>query len=208
MSKPALAKAGDGAIRHPAGEIFLFPKSALATLARYAFRIAITNNRILVVDDATVTYRCKGSRRQPPAEGNRVRPRFIRRFLQHVLPAGFRKIRHYGLWHASRREPLRNLRNVLLPAQPASPPAEPAGPEPDADPQAPPPPRRCPHCEIGHPTPLRRLSPAGRKARDALHAANAHTSEPIPPFRRSVAASSALARRHHRIIANRRTGAV
>ena len=85
---------------------------------------------------------------------------FIRRFLQHVLPAGFHKVRYYGLWHASRREPLCNLKNVLLLAQPASPPAEPAAPEPDADPQAPPSPRHCPHCKTGHLTLLRRLSPA------------------------------------------------
>jgi len=84
----------------------------------------------------------------------------IRRFLQHVLPAGFHKVRYYGLWHASRREPLCNLKNVLLLAQPASPPAEPAAPEPDADPQAPPSPRHCPHCKTGHLTLLRRLSPA------------------------------------------------
>jgi hypothetical protein len=54
--------------------------------------------------------------------------KFIRRFLQHVLPAGFHKVRYYGLCHASRRKPLRNLGNLLLLAQPASPPAEPAGP--------------------------------------------------------------------------------
>ena len=83
---------------------------------------------------------------------------FIRRFLQHVLPAGFHKVRYYGLWHAS-RQLLRNLSNVLLLAQPARPPAEPA-PEPGADPQAPPSPRRCPHCQTGHLILLRRLSPA------------------------------------------------
>jgi len=104
-------------------------------------------------------------------------------------------------------KPLRNLRNLLLLAQPASPPAEPAAPEPDADPQAPPSPRRCPHCETGHLTLLRRLSPAGRKARDDHHAANAHTSDPIPPFRRSVAGSSPLARCRHKIIGNRPTAA-
>src|ERR1700747_2041517 len=85
---------------------------------------------------------------------------FIRRFLQHVLPAGFHKVRYYGLWHASRREPLRNLRNLLLLAQPVSPPAEHAAPEPDGPPRAPPSPRPSPNCEPGHLTLLRRLSPA------------------------------------------------
>src|SRR6202035_3536935 len=135
-------------------------RAALDYLARYAFRIAITNNRILAVDDATVTYRYKdratGRQRKETVSGHE----FIRRFLQHVLPAGFHKVRYYGLWHASRREPLCNLKNVLLLAQPASPPAELAAPEPDAAPQAPPSPRHCPHCKTGHLTLLRRLSPA------------------------------------------------
>jgi hypothetical protein len=203
LSEPALAKAGDGATWHPASKTFLFPKSALATLARarfrdafarlcpdidlpprlwqipwivhitpwgkgqqaaldylarYAFRIAITNNRVLAVDDKTVTYRYKDRAADRQRKETVAGHEFIRRFLQHVLPAGFHKLRYYGLWHASRRQPLRNLRNLLLLAQPASPPAEPARPEPDADPQ--PPPRRCPHCETGHLTLLRRLSPA------------------------------------------------
>ena len=135
-------------------------QAALDYLARYAFRIAITNNRILAVDDETVTYRYKDRAADRQRKETLTGHEFIRRFLQHVLPAGFHKVRYYGLWHASRREPLRNLRNLLLLAQPASPPAEPAGPEPDADPQAPPSPRRCPHCETGHLTLLRRLSPA------------------------------------------------
>src|SRR3984893_6114558 len=135
-------------------------QAALDYLARYAFRIAITNNRILAVDDETVTYRYKDRAADRQRKETVAGHEFIRRFLQHVLPAGFHKVRYYGLWHASRREPLRNLRNLLLLAQPASPPAEPAAPEPDAAPQAPPSPRRCPHCETGHLTLLRRLSPA------------------------------------------------
>src|SRR5215469_14435257 len=193
----------DGAIWHPAGKTFLFPKTALAALARarfrdafarlcpaadlpphvwqipwvvhitpwgqgqqaaldylarYAFRIAITNNRILAVDDATVTYRYKDRAADRQRKQTVAGHEFIRRFLQHVLPAGFHKVRYYGLWHVS-RQLLRNLRNVLLLAQPARPPAQPA-PEPDADPQAPPSPRRCPHCQTGHLILLRRLSPA------------------------------------------------
>src|ERR1700732_4601205 len=135
-------------------------QAALDYLARYAFRIAITNNRILAVDDETVTYRYKDRAADRQRKETVAGHEFIRRFLQHVLPAGFHKVRYYGLWHASRRQPLRNLRNLLLLAQPASPPAEPAAPEPRPDPQAPPSPRRCPHCETGHLTLLRRLSPA------------------------------------------------
>jgi hypothetical protein len=193
----------DGSTWHPAETTFLFPKSALATLARarfrdafrklcpqaelpyhvwqipwvvhitpwgaghqaaldylarYAFRIAITNSRILAVDDNTVTYRYKdrvaNRHRKETVSGHE----FIRRFLQHVLPAGFHKLRYYGLWHASRRAQARNLKNVLLLQQPAAAPA-------DADRANPletpgPPPRQCPHCETGHLTLVRRLSPA------------------------------------------------
>ena len=194
----------DGAIWHPAGKTFLFPKTALATLARarfrdafarlcpeaelprhvwqipwvvhitpwgkgeqaaldylarYAFRIAITNNRILAVDDNTVTYRyidrAADRRRKETVTG----PEFLRRFLQHVLPAGFHKIRYYGLWHASRRQHMRNLRNVFLLAEPAGPPgnidlADPPEPVPDQSL-----PRLCPQCRTGHLILIRRISP-------------------------------------------------
>jgi hypothetical protein len=194
----------DGATWHPAPKTFLFPKSALATLARarfrdafrklcpradlphlvwqipwvvhitpwgegqqaaldylarYAFRIAITNNRILAIDDNTVTYRYKdraaNRHRKETVSGHE----FMRRFLQHVLPAGFHKLRYYGLWHPSRRAQARNLRNVLLLQQPVAPPADADSADPPESPD-PPLPRRCPHCETGHLTLTRRISPA------------------------------------------------
>lgn len=136
--------------------------AALDYLARYAFRIAITNTRILAVDAETVTFRYNdragGRHRTETVSGHE----FIRRLLQHVLPAGFHKVRYYGLWHASRRDHARNLNNALLLEQPAAPPAERAvteAPAPSADPQTPPSPRRCPQCQTGHLTPVRRLSP-------------------------------------------------
>ena len=135
-------------------------QAALDYLARYAFRIAITNNRILAVDNETVTYRYKDRAADRHRKETVSGHEFIRRFLQHVLPAGFHKVRYYGLWHASRREQLRNLRNVLLLEQPADPAAEPdivESPEPAA---VQPSPRRCPHCQTGHLTLIRRLSPA------------------------------------------------
>ena len=196
----------DGTVWHSAGRTFLFPKSALATLARarfrdaftrlcpdaglprhvwqipwvvhitpwgegqqaaldylarYAFRIAITNNRILAVDNETVTYRYKDRAADRHRNETVSGHEFIRRFLQHVLPAGFHKVRSYGLWHASRRDQLRNLHNVLLLEQPADPPrADPSDAEPAALPGDPPQPRRCPHCETGHLRLVRRLSPA------------------------------------------------
>jgi hypothetical protein len=140
-------------------------QAALDYLARYAFRIAITNNRILSLTDTSVTFRytdrATGRHRRETVSGHE----FIRRFLQHVLPAGFHKVRYYGLWHAARRPQADNLRNTLLLEQPATPPnslalTDPAEAMPSGDPQDPPLLRRCPHCQTGHLRLLRQLSPA------------------------------------------------
>lgn len=82
---------------------FASPEHLLKYLGRYTHRIAISNERILALEDGTVTFawrdRTQGDRRRtmtlPAAE-------FLRRFLLHVLPDGFQRIRHYGL-HANRR---------------------------------------------------------------------------------------------------------
>lgn len=67
-------------------------ESLVRYLARYTHRVAISSSRIVSVDDGAVVFRTRGS-------GTcRLRPdEFIRRFLLHVLPPGFRKVRHYGL---------------------------------------------------------------------------------------------------------------
>ena len=77
--------------------------AVLNYLSRYVFRTAITNARILDMDDTHVTYRWKDrnagvwrTMRLPGVE-------FLRRFLQHVLPRGFHKVRYAGLWHHSKR---------------------------------------------------------------------------------------------------------
>jgi hypothetical protein len=78
--------------------------AVLTYLSRYVFRTAISNARILGMDQTHVTFRWKDrstdgwrSERLPGVE-------FLGRFLQHVLPRGFHKVRYYGLWHASKRE--------------------------------------------------------------------------------------------------------
>src|SRR5207342_2916520 len=132
-------------------------------LARYAFRIAITNNRILAVDDVSVTYRYKDRAADRQRKETVAGHEFMRRFLQHVLPAGFHKVRYYGLWHASRRHQRDNLRNALLLQQPASTPAattDPPDQAPAAETDKAPQPRPCPHCQTGHLRLLCRLSPA------------------------------------------------
>jgi hypothetical protein len=79
---------------------FAGPEAVLAYLARYTHRVAISNSRLIRLDESGVTFRYKDYRRD-----ERVRYRtmtlapgeFIRRFLLHVLPKGFHRIRHYGL---------------------------------------------------------------------------------------------------------------
>jgi Putative transposase/Transposase zinc-binding domain len=68
------------------------PEQVMAYLSRYTHRVAISNSRILAHDDERIVIKTRGEARcaLAPAE-------FIRRFLLHVLPHGFRKIRHYGL---------------------------------------------------------------------------------------------------------------
>ena len=65
--------------------------------------MAITNARILAVDQTHVTFRWK-DRGSDSWQTTRLEGvEFLRRFLQHVLPQGFHKVRYYGLWHHSRR---------------------------------------------------------------------------------------------------------
>jgi Putative transposase/Transposase zinc-binding domain len=78
--------------------------AVLTYLSRYIFRTAISNARILEMDQSHVTFRWKDhgasawrTKRLPGVE-------FLRRFLQHVLPRGFHKVRYYGLWNPSQRE--------------------------------------------------------------------------------------------------------
>jgi hypothetical protein len=96
---------------------FAGPQAVLAYLSRYTHRIAIANSRLLDYDGHTVTFRWKDYRRKGRA---RYRPmtlsssEFIRRFLIHVLPAGFHRIRHYGLFASHlRRDNLKKLRDLL-----------------------------------------------------------------------------------------------
>jgi hypothetical protein len=100
------------------------PQQVLDYLGRYTHRIAISNNRLLSIDDACVRFRYKDY-----AHGNRRKvmsleaDEFIRRFLLHVLPTGFMRIRHYGLVaNCAKRAKLAHARTALgyqprLPAQ-------------------------------------------------------------------------------------------
>ena len=137
--------------------------AVLEYLARYVYRVAITNGRIVGLDDACVTIRHKHR-----ASGQWLRTRlsgheFMRRFLQHVLPKGLHKIRYYGLWHPSRREQAARARLLLLLDQTTAP----SSASKTSDDAAPRPPafgttedvRVCPSCKQGRLVPVGRLYP-------------------------------------------------
>ncbi len=75
-------------------------RAVLKYLAPYVFRIAISDNRIIDCSESMVTYRCTPSGTKRPIPRSVEGWKFVRGFLQHVLPKGFRKVRHYG-WMAS-----------------------------------------------------------------------------------------------------------
>ena len=145
---------GDGVGGHGA-------EAVLAYLARYVFRIAITESRIVGLDDAGVTIRHKDR-----ASGRWCRTRldgheFMRRFLQHVLPKGFHKVRYYGLWHPSRRQQADRARQLLTLQSASAPRAQspllPLSAAPEPTPAAAARPRLCPGCQSGHLVLVRRL---------------------------------------------------
>jgi hypothetical protein len=85
---------------------FAGPEAVLAYLARYTHRVAISNSRLLALDETGVTfkwkdYRIKGRDRLKAMTLDAAE--FIRRFLMHVLPSGFHRIRHYGLFASAVR---------------------------------------------------------------------------------------------------------
>jgi len=80
---------------------FAGPKQVLAYLARYTHRVAISNSRLVDLTDERVGFRWKDYREDGVARSKIMRlpvGEFIRRFLLHVLPNGFHRIRHYGLF--------------------------------------------------------------------------------------------------------------
>jgi hypothetical protein len=97
---------------------FAGPEQVLDYVGRYTHRVAVSNNRFLSIDDAKVRFRWKDYR-----DGDRWKTmslngeEFIRRFLVHVLPAGFRRIRYFGfLANPHRAEKLTLCRRLLRPA--------------------------------------------------------------------------------------------
>ena len=100
---------------------FAGPQAVLAYLSRYTHRVAISNSRLLAMDERGVTFRWKDYRVKDGAKGKARHKtmtlsadEFMRRFLLHVLPAGFHRIRHYGLLANGGRKANLMLARTLL----------------------------------------------------------------------------------------------
>ena len=114
-------------------------QAVLDYLARYVFRVALTNARIVGLDDETVTIQYKERKTGRSRTCRLSGDEFMRRFLQHVLPRGFHKVRYFGLWHPAQRHNAARVRQMLqLQAPPkldpppdfVAPPLVPSGAEP------------------------------------------------------------------------------
>jgi hypothetical protein len=109
---------------------FAGPEQVLAYLARYTHRVAISNHRLLAIDNDRITFSCRDYR-----DAARMKPmtldaqEFIRRFLLHVLPDGFQRIRHYGFLANGHRRAKLDLIRRLLAAPPTADKATEAPPE-------------------------------------------------------------------------------
>ena len=104
---------------------FAGPAAVLAYLSRYTHRVAISNSRLLALDERGVTFRWKDYRTQGRTRYKIMTlstPEFMRRFLLHVLPTSFHRIRHYGLLaHAHRKINIAMARALLQAPSPAAP---------------------------------------------------------------------------------------
>ena len=140
-------------------------------MGRYLFRVAITNSRLEDFENGQVTFRYRDNQNQQERRLTLPADQFIERFLQHVLPKGFVKVRTYGLWSAAQKERLLNIQQTLAaPVQevwqliqtalvalaPGSVPQRPgvefiSSPPPDST--------LCPKCKTGHMIFVREIAP-------------------------------------------------
>jgi len=112
---------------------FAGPQAVLAYLSRYTHRVAISNSRLVALDERGVSFRWKDYRAKGDAKGKlrhktmTLAPQeFMRRFLLHVLPGGFHRVRHYGLLaNGNRRDALMRARAALHMQAKAEPATEP-----------------------------------------------------------------------------------
>jgi Putative transposase len=105
---------------------FAGPKAVLAYLSRYTHRVAISNSRLIGADENGVTFRVKDYRIDGPDRYKTMTlapAEFIRRFMLHVLPKGFHRIRHYGLLArgAAKAQTLARVGELIAAARPQEP---------------------------------------------------------------------------------------
>ena len=100
------------------------PEAVLAYLARYTHRVAISNSRLVAADSTGVTFRYKDYRIKGPGRYKTMTlatGEFIRRFLSHVLPRGFHRIRHYGfLASSTKATTIARARELIAAATPTA----------------------------------------------------------------------------------------
>ena len=115
-------------------------ESSIKYLAPYVFKVAISNNRIVKVDGRNVVFKYKksGSQRWRTMELDVME--FLRRFLQHVLPTGFMKVRYYGFLNSSSSVDLDHIRKLIEDAYGIK------AVVPDSEPETVLPPLFCPEC--------------------------------------------------------------
>ena len=121
-------------------------------LGRYVFRIAISNSRLETFDNGQVTFRYRDNRTQQLQHVTLIAEEFIRRFMRHVLPKGFVKVRSYGLWSSRAADKLQKARALLSPASPTAH-QEPAPQNPPTAQDSAPNSQfhqSCPQCKTGH----------------------------------------------------------
>jgi hypothetical protein len=139
-------------------------RQVLNYLARYVFRVAMTNSRLERIEAGRVTFRYRDNHTQQLRRETVTEVEFIRRFLLHTLPRGCAKVRYYGLWSPTCRPQLEQARTLLgiTPTEVAKVTALAAA---DMVPDSPPPepqlpaPAHCPHCHLGQLLTLRVLLP-------------------------------------------------
>jgi len=177
LPEHALSKIFRGKFRHrlnKAGLFALVPKAAwkhkswvvdcqhagsgekvLDYLGRYLFRIAIANSRLdRLDDDGTVSFHYRDNRTRQIKTATVSAEEFLTRFLAHVLPEGFTKVRYSGLFSSSNRNRLEAARTLLTPPTNATPVAIPQtcaadGIAADSPQKAERDPARCPLCKVG-----------------------------------------------------------
>jgi len=123
-------------------------RQVLNYLARYIFRVAISNSRLERFENGQVTFRYRDNRSQLLRRQTVTGVEFIRRFLQHTLPRGCAKVRYYGICSPTCRKQLEQARTLLRTATTINA-VDSATDTPPPAPALPSTPARCPLCRSG-----------------------------------------------------------